>query len=155
MFPFPKHIKIISGGQSGVDHAVLDFALKHEIPCGGWCPKGRIAEDGKISNKYPLQETTTSEYSERTEMNILNSDATLVIHSLEIDDGTKLTIELCSKYNKPLFELILQEETRKPGPINWIKENNVQVINIAGPRESNAPGIYKKTLAFLNQYNQL
>lgn len=149
MNPFPKYIKIVSGGQTGVDRAALDFAIKYKISCGGCCPKGRIAEDGKISDKYPLNETTTSDYKERTEKNIIDSDATLIIYSSRIDDGTNLTIELSSKYNKPLFELNLEDGSKIPDLINWIQKNNIQVLNIAGPRESSSPGIYKKTLTYL------
>ncbi len=72
-------MKIISGGQSGVDRAALDFCLENNIPCGGWCPKGRMAEDGRISDKYPLIETESEDYAERTRLNVENSDGTLII----------------------------------------------------------------------------
>jgi len=149
MFQFPTHIIIISGGQTGVDRAALDFAIKYKIPCGGWCPKGRVAENGKISDKYPLKETANSAYSERTEKNILDSDATLIIHSFIIDNGTMLTTELCSKYNKLFFELNLEDGLKISELINWIQSNHIKVLNIAGPRESNSPGIYKKALVYL------
>ena len=152
MNQLPTHIKIISGGQTGVDRAALDFALKNNMHCGGWCPKGRIAEDGIISEKYPLQETLTSEYSERTEKNITDSDATLIIHTHKIDNGTILSMKLCSKYNKPLFEINLVEGVNITELINWIQNNNFTVLNIAGPRESNSPGIYFKTLAYFELF---
>lgn len=148
MFQFSKHIKIISGGQTGVDRAALDFALKNNITCGGWCPKGRIAEGGEIPEKYPLKETTTSEYSERTENNIIDSDATLIIYYKKIDPGTRLTRKLCTKYHKPLFNLNLSDDFKLPELMSWIQKNKIKVLNIAGPRESNSPGIYNTTLAF-------
>lgn len=151
MFQIFSNIKIISGGQTGVDRAALDFALKYNIPCGGWCPKGRLAEDGLIPDKYPLKESTTSDYNERTEKNISDSDATLVIHSNRVDIGTKLTIDLCSEYNKPLLAIDLNNNVLIDRLINWIQIHHINILNIAGPRESNSPGIYDKTLDLLNR----
>ena len=149
MFYFPTHIKIISGGQTGVDRAALDFALKHNIPCGGWCPKDRLAEDGRIPEKYPLNETTTSKYNERTEKNISDSDATLILYSNSLDHGTKLTMDLCSDYNKPLLVIDLENSVLTDRLINWIQNQQINILNIAGPRESNSPGIYDKSLKLL------
>lgn len=110
MFYFLSNIKIISGGQTGVDRAALDFAIENKISCSGWCPKGRVAEDGKISEKYPLHETTSSDYHDRTKKNIEVSDATLIIHGGNIDKGTKLTADLCSKLNKPVYSVNLENK---------------------------------------------
>ena len=150
MFPFYSNIKIISGGQTGVDRAALDFALNHYIPCGGWCPKGRLAEDGEIPDKYPLTETSTSDYKQRTEKNIIDSNVSLIIHAGRMDKGTKLTIELCKEYHKPVFLINTKVKHLKTDIIRWIEENNIDVLNIAGPRESNSPGIYNETLNVLN-----
>jgi len=150
MFQIFTNIKIISGGQTGVDRAALDFALKYNIPCGGWCPKGKFAEDGLIPDKYPLKESTTSDYNERTKKNITDSDATLVIHSNRVDIGTQLTMDICSEYNKPLLVINLENNLLKANLINWIHNHHVNILNIAGPRESNSPGIYDKTLDLLN-----
>ena len=150
MFYFPSNIKIISGGQTGVDRAALDFALIHNIPCGGWCPKGRLAEDGIISKKYPLNETSNNKYKNRTENNIKDSDATLILYANKIDNGTKLTMDLCKAYCKPMLLINIKDNLTKPQIINWIKSNNIKILNIAGPRESNSPGIYDETLHFLN-----
>ncbi len=151
MFHFSLNIKIISGGQTGVDRAALDFAINNNIPCGGWCPKGRLAEDGKILQKYPLIETLTTDYKERTEKNIKNSQATIIIHTGKIDIGTKLTIKLCKVYNKPVQIINMKDKHLKKEIFNWIEENNIDVLNIAGPRESNSPGIYNETIYILNR----
>lgn len=151
MFHFPKYIKIISGGQTGVDRAALDFAIHHNIPCGGWCPKGRLAEDGIIPYKYLLKETSTKAYKERTEKNILDSDVTLIIYTGKIDIGSKLTDDLCIKYNKPKLLIDLDDNTQDLNITDWLLNYQINVLNIAGPRESNSPGIYKHTLIFLNQ----
>jgi hypothetical protein len=73
-----KSIKIVSGGQTGADRAALDWALAHSVACGGWCSKGRKAENGPIDPKYPLKETPSDVYIQRTEWNVRDSDATVV-----------------------------------------------------------------------------
>ena len=145
-------LKIISGGQTGVDRAALDFALQKGMPCGGWCPKGRRAEDGVIPEKYPLKETVSRDYPVRTEKNILEADATLIITSKQkTDRGTKLTIRLCKQHKKP-FLVVFTEDLINPEEFHeFLTTNNIQVLNIAGNRESMAPGIYKKTMLLLNR----
>jgi predicted Rossmann fold nucleotide-binding protein DprA/Smf involved in DNA uptake len=150
MFYFPTHIKIISGGQTGVDRAALDFAIKHNISCGGWCPKGRMAEDGTISSKYPLKETISSTYNERTKRNIEDSDATLIFYSQFMDAGTKVTVDYCTNFNKSLLIINLNDNLPIAKINNWLEQNNINNLNIAGPRESNSPGIYRKTYEILN-----
>ena len=149
--------KIISGGQTGVDRAALDFALENMIDCGGYCPKGRRAEDGVINPKYPLTETRTIEYAERTEMNVVYSDATLLImRSKILAGGSKLTFELTHKYNKALLILNLNHtlRTNKRKFKNWTAENHIETLNIAGPRESTEPGIYAETIELLTQMHK-
>ena len=97
--------KLVSGGQTGVDRAGLDVALARGIPCGGWCPRGRIAEDGVISERYPLTETDSVDPSQRTEFNVRDSDATLVLWDGRGTDGTRLTIECAQKYARPLLSM--------------------------------------------------
>ncbi|MCX7173435.1 MAG: putative molybdenum carrier protein [Proteobacteria bacterium] len=85
--------KIVSGGQTGVDRAALDWAVQQGIPHGGWCPKGRIAEDGAIDSRYELQETNSAKYPQRTKQNIIDSDGTLILNSGELDGGSLETRE--------------------------------------------------------------
>jgi len=145
-------MKIISGGQTGVDRAALDFALNNNIFCGGWCPKGRIAEDGQIHEKYPLKEAASESYSWRTELNVRDSDATLVLSSGKIGNGTELTIKLAKKMKKPIFiiDLDKDKDNIEEGFNDWLAENSVEALNIAGPRESSAPGIYNKAYHILD-----
>ena len=94
------NVKIISGGQTGVDRAALDVAVELEIPHGGWCPKGRLAEDGRIPDSYKLRETTSREYAVRTEQNVLDSDGTLILYRESISGGTELTLRLAEKHRR-------------------------------------------------------
>ncbi len=137
-------MKIIAGGQTGVDRAALDFSVEHEIDYGGWCPRGRRAEDGTIPPHYRLRETATDEYSERTERNVLDSDATLVItRELPLLGGTLATVEFCRKHGKPVLVVSEHEGDTKAAleVIEFLKENRVAILNVAGPRESEAPGL--------------
>ena len=94
--------KIIHGSQTGADYAAFDFATLHEIPHGGWCPKGRLCEDGTINPRYQLKETSTKSYSQRTEKNVRDSDGTVIfIISPNITGGSKKTAELAAKHHKP------------------------------------------------------
>lgn len=145
------NIRIISGGQTGVDRAALDFALKHKINCGGWCPKGRLAEDGLIPISYPLKETQTAGYDERTEKNILESDGTMVLIQDKFDQGTSLTYNLCKKRKKPFWIQKLADHTNIEKFYLWLINNKIETLNIAGPRESSSSGIYLNTLKFLEK----
>lgn len=144
---------IYSGGQTGVDRAAIDFALKNNIPCGGWCPKGRLAEDGKIPENYPLRETMTTSYSYRTELNVRDSNGTLVIYSGPLSNGSELTINKAKDMNKPLMLIDLDNtgEMLKKNFLGWIKKNHIIVLNIAGPRASSNPGIYLRTMKLLEE----
>lgn len=99
---------LISGGQTGVDRAALDFALAMKIPCSGWCPAGRRAEDGPIAACYPLLEAASELYQQRTRLNVRDSDATLIIADGSSSNGTRLTIEYCQKMRKP-FHIVNSE----------------------------------------------
>lgn len=141
--------KIISGGQTGVDRAALDVALKLGITCGGWCPKGRKAEDGVIDSKYPLQEMQSEEYEDRTKQNILDSDGTLVLTFGEMNYGTKLTFDLPSELGKPVFTIDMSKDVHTKKFHDWIKDNNIRTLNVGGPRESSQPGIVHMTASVI------
>lgn len=146
--------KIISGGQTGVDRAALDAAISAGIPHGGWMPAGRWAEDGIISTKYMLIETPSHEPAQRTEWNVRDSDATLVLGSNAASPGTALTIEMARKYRKPILVIYLEEFCcidDVATKINaWIKCINCSVLNIAGPRASEWNCGYANVLRTIN-----
>lgn len=146
--------KIMSGGQTGVDRAALDFAIAHNIPYSGFVPKGRWAEDGAISDKYrDLTETDSTDPAQRTRLNVTSAQAVLVISRGEPDGGTKLTIALTKQQSKPFFyvdlnqaTLFLSDLSRSCTELATAKETM-----IAGPRESKCPGIYEEALEFLER----
>jgi len=146
----PKNnLEIISGGQTGVDRAALDFALHNNVLCRGWCPLGRHAEDGVIKSVYPLSETYSTDTKVRSEMNVLNSHGTLIIVFQEMDQGTQFTFDIALQNNKPVF---VWEIGQNKNPLNfkfWMTQNKIEILNIAGPRESFAPGIFEETLNIL------
>jgi hypothetical protein len=145
-------MKIISGGQTGVDRAALDAALDRDLPCGGWCPQGRRAEDGPIPARYPLQETPTPDYPDRTERNVQEGDATLILTRGRPDCGTALTRRLARRHARPC--LVIDLAAAPPFAtvvVDWLEENNVRILNVAGPRESSQPGIYQQARAYLEQ----
>ena len=147
----PQIEKVISGGQTGVDRAALDVALESGTPCGGWCPKGRKAEDGTIPDKYPLQETKSMNYIVRTEKNVRDSDGTLVLTWGPPKGGTARTLALAQKLSKP-FCLIDLSRGKDPTAVKeWKQENKVKILNVAGPRESEVPGIHDRAKEFLQE----
>lgn len=145
--------RIISGGQTGVDRAALDVALRLGIGCGGWCPKGRFAEDGILSPNYPLKETPTPTYAERTEWNVRDSDGTLVLTWGPPADGTAFTVDMTRKHNRPVLIVDLETKDNNPHHVEtWLLENRIRTLNVAGPRESKCPGIYQDASAFLEAF---
>jgi hypothetical protein len=148
---FPWIEKIVSGGQTGVDRAALDVALELGISCGGWCPKGRKAEDGPIDIRYPLNETHSANYRVRTERNVRESDGTLIFTWREPKGGTGLTIKFAQKYKKPYFVVDLSVGGNPEGVRKWGEANKINVLNVAGLRESEFPGIYRQTAQFLRE----
>jgi hypothetical protein len=146
--------KLVSGGQTGVDRAALDVALDLGIPCGGWCPRGRKAEDGAIPTRYPLVETRSDDYSQRTKWNIRDSDRTLILTWGEPTGGTLLTIDECRSTGKPHLVIDLSDEENDAEAVEaarkWIARNMTGgVLNLAGPRASAYPGVYEKARRFL------
>ncbi len=137
--------KIISGGQTGVDRAALDAALGEGFPCGGWCPAGRKAEDGVIGQEYPMAETKSSEYEPRTEKNVIDSDGTLILTEGEPEGGTALTVYFARKHKKPCMIIDFSAGGESADDIAcWIKTNRIEVLNVAGPRNSKNRGIYSR-----------
>ena len=144
--------KIVSGGQTGVDRAALDAALQCGLSIGGWIPKGRLAEDGPLSDSYPLQETPSENYDERTEWNVRDSDGTLIIVKGEPTGGTAYTIEMAKKHECPYLIADLSKRQTLDNLLNWARSLPGPVINLAGPRESTTPGIYRESKEFLREF---
>lgn len=142
--------KIVSGGQTGVDRAALDVALALGMNCGGWCPHGRQAEDGTIAPMYPLQETPLGDYAQRTEWNVRDSDGTLILTRGQPVGGTALTLAFTTQGNKPCLVIDLLERCTQ-SVYEWLQHHGIKVLNIAGPRESQQPGIYAEAVIFLEQ----
>ncbi len=133
--------RVISGGQTGVDRAALDAAMAAGIPVGGWCPKGRRAEDGPIDPHYPLTETESADYRERTERNVRDADATLILSPRPLTGGTLETARACKRWNRP-FLVVDPKAPDAAGRIReWLARIRPKTLNIAGPRESQQPGI--------------
>ena len=141
--------KVVSGGQTGVDRAALDTALELEIPCGGWCPKGRRAEDGPLDAIYPLQETPLPRYPQRTEWNVRDSDGTLVLYREILTGGTAYTVELAQQYDRPCLALDLSTHPAQKTIVEWANQHQIHILNIAGSRESGSPGIYQDACELL------
>lgn len=141
-------ITVISGGQTGVDRAALDAALEAGIPCGGWCPAGRRAEDGTIPSRYPLKETASADFAARTRRNVEDADGTLIVAKGAPDDGTRLAEAHARALGRPVLTADLgrgREELIESIRV-WIGAERIVRLNIAGPRESTAPGVYAEAL---------
>ena len=135
--------KIVSGGQTGVDRGALDAALAAGFSCGGWCPDGRLAEDGAIADRYPIVALSGAGYEERTLRNVLDSDGTAIVHSGKPEGGTRLTLEQCVRHGKP--HLLVDASTSRPEEAArevaaFVERERIAVLNIAGPRASKWPG---------------
>jgi hypothetical protein len=148
-----KPKKIVSGGQTGADRAALDFALANGVECAGWCPKGRIAEDGPIPAKYPLREMGSAEYPPRTRRNVEESDATVIFDApvKKSSRGTRLTVRVCEELRRPHLVLSGFPDARSDAERlrAFLAANEVVTLNVAGNRESGSPGIHAHVLAVL------
>jgi hypothetical protein len=136
--------KIVSGGQTGADRAALDWAIERGIPHGGWCPKGRRAEDGPIDGRYQLNETPSANYVQRTELNARDSDATVVFSIGEmVTGGSRKTVELARKQGRPVLHLSRASSASVPDAALrcFIEEHGIKVLNVAGPRASKEPEV--------------
>ena len=141
--------KIVSGGQTGVDRAGLDAGLALGLAVGGWCPHRRCAEDGFIPECYPLRETASAAYRVRTRLNVRDSDATLILCRGPLTGGTRLTADIARRMGRPVRMADLSRRVQAPAAAAWLARHGVVRLNIAGPRESQAPGIGAEARRFL------
>ena len=135
--------RIASGGQTGVDRAALDYAIAHGIPHCGWCPRGRLAEDGALDAAYALRETPEAEYPQRTEWNVRDSDGTVIFTiSPALSGGSALTRDLALAHGKPCLHLAMEREGDEATARlrEFIRRNRIKTLNVAGPRLSTEPG---------------
>ncbi|MCU0539134.1 MAG: putative molybdenum carrier protein [Desulfobacterales bacterium] len=150
--------KIISGGQTGVDRAALDAAIRLGIPHGGWIPKGRLTEDGPLPASYALVETASAVYAERTEKNVIDADGTLIISRGALSGGSEVTREMAVKHGRPWLHVDLERMSAFHAALEirrWIDENRVAILNVAGPRASKDPSIYTSALALIEAVGYL
>jgi hypothetical protein len=160
--PFPRKatdLTIVSGGQTGADRAALDFAIACGLDHGGWCPGGRMAEDGPIAAKYKLRQTPRSNYAQRTKWNVRDTDGTVVFsEAREASGGTRLTIQLARRLDKPLLHLTRQAELSEADRVaacaaalrGFLAVYSIAKLNVAGPRATQAPEIGGFVLAVLD-----
>lgn len=147
-------MKIVSGGQTGADRAGLDFALNYGLECGGYCPRGRKAEDGPISGRYPLEELESEDYRKRTQKNAVDSQATVIFSYGKLKRGSLLTHEICLQRDKPCLHLdgdLKSIEDASQTLRNFIEDHFIMVLNVAGQRLSGEPRIYDYTFKVLEQ----
>lgn len=155
-------LKIVSGAQTGVDRGALDAALVNNIPCGGWVPAGRKAEDGVIPESYPVQVLAGAGYRQRTKKNVLDSDGTVIIYFAMLSGGTEQTLRYCLSENKPCLMLDALEVIPERAAVRifeFLNSLKGETLNFAGPRasgEQRAYGYTKQTVtSFLQKYTQL
>jgi len=147
--------KIISGGQTGVDQAALDVAIELGIPHSGWIPKGRLTEDGRLPDKYQLQEMPTDKYPPRTERNVVDSDGTLIISHGKLTGGSKLTQKMALKHERPFLYVNLNEIDISGASrliYDWLQKEEIKILNVAGSRASRDPKIYRDTMSLLKEF---
>ncbi|HZA37529.1 MAG TPA: putative molybdenum carrier protein [Candidatus Baltobacteraceae bacterium] len=148
-------MKIISGGQTGVDRAALDVALKHGIECGGWCPGGHLDEFGRIPDRYPVKELKHGGFTERTLQNVKDSAGTVIIYSGKLSGGTEQTVRFSVEQKRP-HHLIdaskISAEDAGKSIANFIRKHKIDILNVAGPRQSEWPGGYDYALRALEAF---
>ncbi len=144
--------KIVSGGQTGVDQAALDVAIKLGIPYGGWIPKGRKTENGALPQKYTMQEMPTSKYVDRTEKNVIDSDGTLIISRGKLSNGSEYTRKMAMKHHRPWLHVDITKDAKFHAAtriVTWIVDHEVRILNVAGPRASKDPEVYVDAMNIL------
>lgn len=142
--------RIITGGQTGVDRAALDTAAAWGYAVGGWCPKGRRAEDGPLDMRYPLLETPTEAYLQRTQWNVRDSDGTLILDGGRPSEGTRATALAAERFERPCLIVTVPGDDSLAAVQEWITRHRIGILNVAGARESEAPGIYDAACRYLN-----
>jgi hypothetical protein len=146
--------KIVSGGQTGADRAALDAARTWGIRVGGWVPAGREAEDGKIPAEFvELMEATSERPEERTALNVRDSDGTLILSHGRLTGGSKFTLKVAEELNKPVLHLDLDQVSLKRAvheALRWLRSNDIESLNVAGPRASEDPRSYAATFAIIS-----
>lgn len=135
-------VEIVSGGQTGVDRGALDVALQAGVSCGGWVPQGRKAEDGAITERYPVQELAGG-YRRRTRQNVVDSGGTVLMYFGELAGGTQLTLWFCLQEHKSYLpidasELVVDRAAQRLR--EFVHRHTIRRLNVAGPREGGAPG---------------
>jgi hypothetical protein len=144
--------RIISGGQTGVDRGGLEAAMELGLDHGGSCPAGRRAEDGVIPARYVMEEHTSSKYPPRTAKNICDADATLIlIPGKRVTPGTRLTAKIAHERGKPWLAVNVQGDLSFDKVVEWLREIDPAVLNIAGPRESKFRGIQQASASFIGR----
>ncbi len=150
--------KLVTGGQTGVDRGALDAALERGYPCGGWCPEGRLAEDGPLPPRYPLREIPGGTYADRTERNVRDSDATLILTPGPLSGGTRLTRDCCERLQRPLLVIEIRADLAPDSSVEesvlrrvstFLRETDCEVLNVAGPRASEWPDAYRASVTLV------
>jgi hypothetical protein len=148
-------VKIISGGQTGVDRAALDVALKNGIDCGGSCPTGRLDEFGRIPDRYPLKELEQGGFTERTLRNVKGSDGTVIIYSGKLSGGTEQTVRFCVDQQRA-HQLIdaskISTEKAATSIADLVRKHKINILNVAGPRQSEWPEGYDYAYGVLEAF---
>src|SRR6185437_7259862 len=143
------------GGQTGVDRAALDVALKQGIEPGGWCPAGRLDEFGRIPDRYPVKELESGGFTERTLQNVKDSDGTVIVYPGKLSGGTEQTLRFCVEQQR--LHLLIDASKTQPNEgaksiVNFVRKNNVEILNVAGPRQTEWPQGYDYVHRLLNNF---
>ena len=138
--------RLVSGGQTGADRAALDVAAALDLPASGWCPGNRMAEDGRIDDRYPVRPLPGGDHAARTRRNVIQSDATLIVSPEPIRGGTALARRTAEEHGRPSLHLDPEHLTIEQAARRlrrFLGDHDVRSLNVAGPRESEHPGTYR------------